>query len=322
MYQVLIPQDIPQIGKDYLTEHGYSYRIGSGHDIETIKREIVDADAIIVRTALYPREVIEAGKKLRVIARFGVGTDNIDIAAATERGIYVTIAKDANAVSVAEHAIMFMLTLARSLTFMDKEVHANHWDARNSHPIYQLSGKTLGILGAGAIGRETARIAHDGFGMRIIAYDPYCDTCPEYITLMDDLDSVLAESDFVSLHMPANEATTGIINERTLGLMKPSAYLINCGRGQLVDEAALCKALQQNIIAGAAADVLCQEPPEQANPLLGLGNFIASPHNAGITVESSDAMALMAAQAVDDILSGRQSNYAINHLHPQQTVAL
>lgn len=312
--KVLIPQDIREAGKNYLKERGYTVVIGSGFDAATIKREIADADAVIMRTALYTADVIAAGKKLKVMARYGVGLDNVDVAAAEKQGVYVTVAKNCNLYSVAEHAIMLMLTLARSQVYVDRESRKGAWGLRNSHSIFEMRGKTLGIVGLGAIGQQTARMAHNGLEMTIVGFDPYADASklPAYITLVG-FEELLKTADVISLHIPYTPETRYMFNAATLKMMKPSAYLINCGRGGIVNEDDLYAALKNNTIAGAGLDVFEQEPVDLSNKLLTLDNFTISPHNAGLTVEAADAMAVSAAQAVDDVLHGREPMYPVNN---------
>ena len=313
--KVLIPQDIREAGKIYLKERGYDVVLGSGFDEETLKREIADADAVIMRTALYTESVIATGKKLKIMARYGVGLDNVDIPAAEKRGIYVTSAKNCNMYSVAEHAIMLMLTLARSQVYIDNETRKGGWNLRNSVSIFEMKGKTIGIIGIGSIGTHTAKIAHDGFDMNVVAYDPYADKAklPAYVTLLKTAEDLFRTADVICLHIPYTPETHHMINTATLKMMKPSAYVINCGRGGIVNEEELYEALRDKVIAGAALDVFEQEPMDISNKLLTLSNFVVTPHNAGLTEEASDAMALSCAQAVDDVLNGRRPMYPVNN---------
>lgn len=315
MKKVLIPQDINECGKKFLRDRGYTVVIGSGCDTQTIKKEIVDCDAVIARTAPYPADVIAAGKKLKIIARYGVGTDNIDLAATEKHGVYVTIAKNCNSISVAEHTITLLLAIAKNITYCDAGTRKGKWELRNTLPGVELRGKILGIIGLGAIGGEVARIAHEGFKMNIIGYDAYVNTAllPPYIKAMPSFEEVAKQADAVSLHIPHTPETDNLINKDVLKTMKKSAYLINAARGGLVNEDDLYEALKNKIIAGAAMDVFTKEPPSTDNKLFTLDNFIASPHNAGLTTESTDAMALSDAQAVDDVLSGRKPRYPVNN---------
>jgi D-3-phosphoglycerate dehydrogenase len=315
MFKVLIPQDIDESGKEFLRKNGYEVIIGSGSDAETIKREVVDCDALVVRTAPYTKDVISAGRKLKVIARFGVGTDNIDVRAAEEQGIYVTITRDVNAVSVAEHAIALMLGCAKKLVYFDKETRNGSWDLRNMIPTVELSWKTLGIIGLGAIGLETARKAHFGFDMKIISFarNRNKKSIPDYIELVDSVDDIFRNSDVVSLHVPRTKDTENLVNKTKFALMKPSSILVNTARGGIINEDDLYDALVNFKIACAACDVFDIEPPEKENKLLTLDNFIVSPHNAGLTTEAKIKMGLSAAKSVHDVLCGRKPDHPINN---------
>lgn len=313
MYQVLIPQDISSCGKEYLQQKGYKVILGSGSDEETIKREVADCDALIVRTARYPAEVIAAGKKLRIIARHGVGTDNIDVQAAERQGVYVTIAKNTNVESVSEHAVALLLGISKNLVHCDAAAREGNWEIRNNLPGTELYGKTLGIIGMGAIGSATAMKAHFGLGMNIIGYDSYPPhSKPDYITLMSSMEHVFENADAVSLHIPLTPDTRNSVNKRVLKLMKPSAYLINCARGGIINEDDLYDALVNKVMKGAALDVFTEEPPKAENKLFQLSNLIVSPHNAGLTKEAADAMSMSCARAVEAVLSGRVPKYAVN----------
>lgn len=313
MYKVLIPQDINACGKEYLQQKGFNVVLGSGSDTATIKREVADCDALIVRTALYTADVIDAGKKLKIIARCGVGTDNIDVEAAERHGVYVTIAKNANVESVAEHAIALLLATSKNLVHCDEAIRRGNWEIRNNLPGTELHGKTLGIIGLGAIGSATAMKAHFGLGMNIIGYDPYpLQSKPDYITILNSMEEVFVNADAVSLHIPLTPETRNIVSKRILKLMKPSAYLINCSRGGIVDEGDLYNALVNKVIKGAALDVFSEEPPKVDNKLFLLSNLIVSPHNAGLTKEAADAMSMSCARAVEAVFSGRVPKYAVN----------
>jgi len=312
--KVLIPQDIVQAGKDYLKDRGYEVIVGSGHDAETIKREIADCDALLARTAPYPADVIAAGKKLKVIARFGVGTDNIDVKFAEGQGVWVTIAKGENSHSVAEHTVAMMLACSKNMLFMDKQTKTGGWEARNKFPIVELKGKTVGIIGLGDIGRKVAGIVYSGLQMNVIGFDVLpLSGLPKYVEMVSSVDEIFKRSDVVTLHVPSTPETVNMVNQKTLSMMKPTAYLINCARGGIVNEGDLYDALQNRKIACAAMDVFHKEPPELDNKLFKLDNFIASPHNAGLTNEASTGMALSCARAIDDVLSGRTPQYPINN---------
>jgi D-3-phosphoglycerate dehydrogenase len=312
--KVLIPQDIESAGKIYLKDKGYEVIIGSGHDAETIKREVADCDAILARTAPYPADVIAAGKKLKIIARFGVGTDNIDVKFAEEQGVWVTIAKGANSHSVAEHTVTMMLACARNLIFIDRETKSGNWEIRNKFPITELKGKTVGIIGLGDIGRKVAAIVQSGLQMNVIGYAVLqIGGLPEYIEVVSSADEIFTRSDVVTLHIPATPESKNLVNQKTLSMMKPTAYLINCARGGIVNEDDLYEALKARKIVCAAMDVFLEEPAKQDNKLFKLDNFIASPHNAALTNESNREVSLSCARAIDDVLSGRAPEHPINN---------
>ena len=252
----------------------------------------------------YTRAVIErsAASGLKVIARAGVGFDAVDLAAATEHGIVVTFAPGTNQDAVAEHTFMLMLALAKNLIPQHLGISAGGWPRKVTRP---LRGCTLGILGLGRIGKAVARLGH-AFGMIPLAYDPYAE--PEYarnhqITLLP-LEDVLRQADYLTLHMPLSSESRQVINARTLGLMKPTAFLINTSRGGVIHEADLADALNNERIAGAALDVLEEEPPLPDHPLLRAKHLILTAHTAGIDTRSRDDMARSAARSIVELLTG------------------
>ncbi len=313
-FTVLIPQDIAAEGKKYLTDRGYEIRMGSGASIEAIKADVVDCDAILARTAPFPKEVIEAGKKLKVIARHGVGVDNIDCAAAAERGIWVTNAPESNSGSVAEYAVGMLIALARDSVRCDAAARAGDWEYRNRAKRCDLEGKTLGIVGAGRIGSLVARKARFGLDMKILAYDPFVKSVRDVpdAEIVTDIEYVFKNADFISLHLPALAETKKIVDRKLLGLMKPSAYLVNAARGEVVNEEDIYEFLKSGRIAGAGLDVLDPEPPRSDNPLLSLQNVILSPHTAALTAEATLRMALHAARCIDEVLSGKAPSWPVN----------
>lgn len=313
-FKVLIPQDITSDGKNYLSEKGYEIKMGTGITTEVLVKEVEDCDAILARTALYTAEVIKAGKKLKVIGRYGIGVDNIDIEACTERGIYVCNAPQSNNNSVAEHVLALMLALAKNIVKIDEEFKAGDFEIRNRLASHDLEGKTLGLLGLGRIGTLVAKKAALGFGMKVIGYDAFlpADKVAPEIEFISDINRVYRESDFVSLHIPATKETKGSVGKAQFEMMKPSAYFINCARGEVVNEAELIEALRNKTIAGAGLDVFQQEPPEKDNPLLKMDNVIVSPHYAALTVESTNRMGLHAAIGIDEVLSGKKPTWLVN----------
>lgn len=298
---VYIPRDVPECGKQYLREKGYELRIGNKYDEETMVREIAGADAVLARTAPFTRRVIEAGgERLKVIARFGVGYESIDVDAATENGVYVTIAKNANMRAVAEHTFALMLALCKGVLPKFEACKSGDWEIRNRQVNTELFHKTIGIIGLGNIGREVASIAANGFGMKVLAHDEYvpAQLVADYVEMVS-LEELLANSDIVTVHVPVTPETKNLINADTLAKMKPSALLINVDRGSIVNEDDLYEALTNGVIAGCGADTFVQEPVSPDNKLLHLPNFIASPHCGGLTHEASDLMCMLAAESID-----------------------
>lgn len=313
-YKVLIPQDVAQAGKDYLTERGYEIKMGSGATAEAIAANVVDCDAILARTAPFPAKVLDAGKKLKVISRHGVGYDNIDVAKATELGIWVTFAPESNANTVAEHAIGCIFTLARNFIHLDRETRAGNWGIRDKLLGFDLSGKVLGIVGLGKIGRRVAQKGSHGLDMKVVGYDPFLkpEQMAEFATPAASMEEVFSAADFLSMHIPGGASTKGIVNKKLFTLMKKTAFFINASRGDVVAEADLIEALDNGTIAGAAIDVYEKEPPQKNNPLLGMRNVLLTPHNASQTRECMIRMALHAAQGIDEVLSGRRPTWPVN----------
>ncbi len=312
--KVLIVQPIHESGIRLL-EKEVDVMLASDFSVETVCKEIKGIHGVIVRTAPFTREIIESADRLEVIGRHGVGVDNIDIKAASGRGIPVVYTPNANMISVSEHAIGFILALAKRLVISDKATRQGNFALREEFAASDLDGKTLGIIGLGRIGSTLAKKCKAAFNMKILAYDPYLS--PEKakemeVSLCDSLPELLKESDFVSIHVPFTKETRALIGERELGLMKRTAFLINVARGRIVDEKALVKALKEEWIAGAASDVFSQEPPNSDNPLLKIENIILSPHMAALTKECVIKMATGAAEGVLDVLRGNKPKYIAN----------
>jgi phosphoglycerate dehydrogenase-like enzyme len=262
---------------------------------EDLLRQLPGVCATIAGSEPYTPRVLEQARDLRVIARAGVGYDAVHLEAATGRGVAVTITPGANHDAVAEHTFALLLGLAKDLVLQDRKTRANLWPRQSNVP---LRGRILGIVGLGRIGKSVARRAL-AFGMRLIAYEP----CPDHAFVaqhhveLKPLEQVLAEADFVTLHVPLTPQSTHLINRRTLALMKPTAFLVNTARGGLVCEADLAEALRERRIAGAGLDVFEKEPPDPG-PLFALDNVIVTPHAAGVDLQSRIDMAVQAAEAL------------------------
>jgi D-3-phosphoglycerate dehydrogenase len=313
--KILITQPIHESGKELLDKKGYDVRVASDITEQTLAREIRDASALLVRTAEIPASVIEAGRVLKVIARHGVGFDNIDVAAATRRKVPVCITPRANAVSVAEHVLALMLALAKKIVPYDRAARKSNWEIRNSFGAVDLDGKILGVIGMGRTGTLVCRKAKAAFNMEVLVYSPRASR--ERIEKaggkkVSSIPELLKISDIVTLHVPLTGETGGLIGAAELQMMKPSAFLINCSRGPVVNEGALFRALKDGIIAGAGVDVLDPEPPGDDNPLFGLTNVVLSPHSAGLTAECAERMSSQAAQIIIDVLEGRRPEGVVN----------
>ncbi|MCR4425239.1 MAG: hydroxyacid dehydrogenase [Firmicutes bacterium] len=312
--RVLIVQPIHESGVAVLAD-AFDVRVASDPSVETVKKEIAGAEGAIVRTAPFTREIMESADCLRVVARHGVGVDNIDVKAATEMGILVLNTPNANAVSVAEHTILAIGALAKRMLPMDRATREGKWESRNEYKAVDLEGKTLGLIGIGRIGSIVARKAQTAFDLRVIAFDPYVkpETASQArITLLDEVDKVFRAADVVSLHVPLTPETRHLVNPARLAMMKPGSFLVNFSRGEVVDEKALCDALRNGPIAAAALDVFEREPPDKDNPLFGFDNVLLSPHSAALTRECVIRMATGAAEGVRDVLTGQRPKWVVN----------
>ncbi len=284
--------------------------------IETSPQQLLDLiggyEAVIVRgRTKVTADVIAKGTKLRVIARAGVGVDNIDVAAATKRRIPVVNAPAASTISVAELALAHMLALARHIPQADRSVKAGRWD-KKAFEGTELYGKTLGLVGSGRIGAEVASRAR-AFGMRVISYDPYLPpkVADERGILLTSLEAVLLDADFVSIHAALTDETRHMIGAKQLALMKKSAYLVNCARGEIVDESALAAAVRSREIAGAALDVFEAEPPS-GSPILAVDPVSLTPHLGASTKEAQVRVGETVAGDVLKVLAGQRPEFVVN----------
>jgi D-3-phosphoglycerate dehydrogenase / 2-oxoglutarate reductase len=263
-----------------------------------ILRKTPSADAILVRTTRLSGAAIDAAPRLKVVSRHGVGYDNVDLGALDRRGIPLTLVGNVNALSVAEHTLFMMLTLAKEGVAHDRALRAGNWKLRDQFGATELYGKTLLLLGFGRTGREVARRAQ-AFDVKVLAYDPYVRAEAMYaarVQPVTKLTDAWPVADFISVHLPLSAETKGIIGALELATMKKSAIVISTARGGLVDEAALAHALQSGQIRAAGLDVFVDEPPSPDNPLLKLDNVLLSPHIAGLTEECAIRMAEVSAR--------------------------
>lgn len=314
MQVVLVAQPIAPEGIAMLTSQGFEVRRLAACDHDALKAGVSGVDALLVRNATVDREIIEAGPRLRVIARHGAGLDTIDLSAATEKGIQVAYTPAANYISVAEHILGMMIALAKNMTRADDAVRAGYFDFRHENYGIELEGATLGIVGLGNVGRALARRASLGLGMQVVAHDPFVTTLPPDlpVQLAPDLGTLLRSADFVSLNVTLSEHTNGLIGRQQLALMKPGSYLINCARAEVVVEEALVEAVRSGHLAGAGVDVFAAEPPLKDNPLFALENVIVTPHMAAHTHAAMRRMAVHAAQGIVEVLTDRPVTWPAN----------
>lgn len=269
-------------------------------------------DALIVRSETQvTREVLEAGRRLQVVGRAGVGVDNIDVEAATRQGVAVVNAPTGNTIAAAEHAIAMLMSLARNVPQANRSLLSGEWK-RSAYVGVEVRDKTLGVVGLGRIGTEVARRAQ-GLQMHVLGYDPF--VSPDHVQRMGmelaSLDRIVREADFITVHTPLTDATRGLIGKRELEMAKPSVRLINCARGGLIDEQALLEALNEDRVAGVALDVFVEEPPG-AHPLLRHPKVVATPHLGASTTEAQAEVARQAAQQVLMVLRGEPAPYTVN----------
>ncbi len=317
-YRVVLLQPIHKVGVEKLREkfEVIVYDYPQDIDEDTVTRAVRDADAVITRLVRVTRKVIYSSGKLKVIGRHGVGYDNIDVDAATERRIPVVYTPDAPSEPVAEHVIGFILALSKNIVKGDKALRKATWIGWKARFMYvgrNVKGRVLGIIGLGRIGSLVAKYAK-ALGMNVIYYDAVRKTDLERILDIEyrNLEELLKESDFVSLHVPLTKATEGMIGWNELNLMKQSAYLINTSRGKVVDEGALIKALKEGIIAGAALDVFWNEPLPKDHPLVDMDNVILSPHMSAHTEEFFLEAALTVAEDIIRVLEGKKPLHIVN----------
>ncbi|MDG4889809.1 hydroxyacid dehydrogenase [Mesorhizobium sp. WSM4887] len=307
MPKVLVIQPIHSAGYEKLNESGVIVCKCPSYDDATVLEQIADVDAVITRSAGLQAFAMDRAPRLRAIVSHGSGVDAIDIGHATKLGIPVANTPGANSSSVAEHAIGLMLATLRSLTDADRAVRECDFNFKYRRDLRGISGKTLGLIGFGAIGTRVAAMARAAFGMRIVVLANHTNAASleelgyEKASLLDDL---LRESDVISLHSVVSDKTRGIIGEREFRLMKQTAILINTARGALVDERALLNALQTGQIAGAGLDVFSSESMSPDNPILSAPNTVFSPHIGGSTVDALEATAVAAAEHILALLSG------------------
>lgn len=315
--KILVTELMWEDGIEELRRKGYTvdYDMELSRKREELLRLLPGYDALIVRNETkVDTEFLEAAKKTQVIGRLGVGLDNIDLQGARERGIPVISARNANATSVAEYVMAAMLDASRPLAAADADVREGNWN-RKFFTGYELSKRTLGLVGMGEIAHRVAKRAK-AFGMNVIGYDPFIAPFDHVIQETGikqvEMDELLKESDFVSVHVPLNKATKHLINHKKFPLMKPHAYVINSARGGIIHEEDLVEAVEAKQIAGAYLDVLEKEPVQKDSPLARVDSIKLSPHIAGLTIEAQSRTAMLIAEEVDRVMNGGQSLCRVN----------
>ncbi len=308
---VLVAEELAPAAIDVLA-HDFEVRHVDGTDRSALLAALAEADAVIVRSATYlDAEALAAAPRLSVVARAGVGLDNVDVAAATARGVMVVNAPTSNIVSAAEQAVALLLTVARHTASASAALKSGEWK-RSRYTGVEIQGKTVGVIGLGRIGVLFAqRIA--AFGTRLIAYDPYVQPAraAQLGVRLVGLEELLRESDFISVHLPKTPETFGLIGARELGLVKPGVRIINAARGGLIDEQALADAIAEGRVAGAGIDVYAKEPCT-ASPLFAFDNVVATPHLGASTAEAQDKAGLAVARSVKLALDGEFVPDAVN----------
>jgi D-3-phosphoglycerate dehydrogenase len=311
--KIFIADDVNEDKLAPLRDAGFNVVKKTKLEGEALAAEIKDADGVIVRSATrITSDLMDNAERLRVIGRAGVGVDNIDVKAATERGIVVMNAPDGNTITTAEHTIALLVSMARNVPQAHAKLQSGVWDKKSFVGV-ELNGKTLGVVGLGRIGKHVARIAK-GFGMEILAFDPFVspEQAKEMGIELGNLDEVLSKADFITIHTPVTDETRGILGREAFAKMKKGVRLVNCARGGLVDENALLEAIENGQVAAAAMDVFAQEPLPADSPLLGNERIITTPHLGASTTEAQEGVALTVAEQMRDYLSTGTLRGAVN----------
>jgi D-3-phosphoglycerate dehydrogenase len=314
MPRIFVSDKLGPAGLEILKKSGLDIDVRAGLKDAELLQAMQAADGMIVRSETkVTAERLETPGKLRAIVRAGVGVDNIDVAAATRKGIVVMNTPGGNTISTAEQTITLMLALARHLAAADASLRQNKWE-RSKFVGIQLAGKTLGVVGLGRVGREVARRAA-GLDMKVIGFDPFFS--PDFagklgIETTSDLSSLLPRVDFLTVHTPLTPETTNLIDAAQIALMKKGSRVVNCARGGIINEEALASALKSGHLAGAALDVFVQEPPPADHPLLQLPNVVLTPHLGASTIEAQESVSIEAAQLLTDYLTKGIVQFAVN----------
>lgn len=312
--KILVTDDISQAGIDILSGlQGAEVVVKTGLAPDELKEAIADADALVVRSQTrVTKDVIESAKKLKVIGRAGVGVDNIDLEAATRRGILVINAPDGNTIAAAEHTFAMMISLARHIPAAHHDLLQGQWNRKKWIGV-ELRGKTLAVLGMGRIGTEVAKRAK-AFGMTVLGYDPFLteERAQSLGVVRTDLETAIRQADFITVHTPLTKETHHMIDRGRIALMKEGVRIINCARGGIIDEVALAEALEAGRVAGAAIDVFETEPLPMDHPLRRCQNVVLTPHLGASTVEAQENVAIQVAEEIVQVLRDDTFEHAVN----------
>ncbi len=307
MKVVITDFEYPNVDQEtkIITESGAQLQACHLKTEEEIIAAVRDADAVIVQYAVITRKIIDHMQNCKMIIKYGIGVNNIDSAAATEKGIYVCNVPDYGVDEVSNHAIALLLALAKKLPVITKALRGGDWGYTSTVPLFRLAGSTLGLVGLGRIPSLVAKKI-SGFGMRILAFDPYMtpEAARERSAELVDFETLCRESDFISIHCPLTDSTTHLFDEKAFALMKKTAFLINTARGPVIEEQALIQALKSGKIAGAGLDVFENEPISQESELLRMDNVIATPHCAWYSEEAISTLQRKVAEEVVNVLGG------------------
>lgn len=313
MPKVLVSDPVDQAGLDILSQVA-QVDVQTGLSEEELVRIIPEYDALMIRSGTrVTRAVIEAGTQLKIIGRAGVGVDNVDVPAATRQGVVVVNSPEGNTIAAAEHAVAMMLSLSRHVPDANQSVKSGKWD-RKSFMGVEVYKKTLGVVGLGKIGSHVATIAR-AMGMKLLAYDPFISSerAEQLGCRLVELDFLLREADYITLHIPKTPETTHLINAETLATMKPTVRIVNCARGGIIDEAAIAAAINEGRIGGAALDVFENEPLEEGSVLRSVGkDLVLTPHLGASTAEAQVNVAIDVAEQIRDVLLGLPARSAVN----------
>ncbi len=314
---VLLPEPIEEEARGLLEQAGLQVVQSPDPKPETVKPLMANAEAVVLRTGIrMSADLIEAGARLGAISRTGAGFDNVDVAAATRRGVIVTSSIGANTHTVAEHTLALILAAAKALPALDRETRTGNWKSRHSYLPRDLRGSVLGAIGFGRIGQEVAKACADVLGMTVIAHDAYLPDAAKsahssWVSFLG-LEELVEKADVVTIHVPLTSDTKGLLSAARIARMKPGAIVVNTSRGGIIDEAALAAALADGRLGGAGIDVFEKEPPAADNPLLSAPRAILTPHAAALTRECTVRMAVLAAERVIALLAGEVPDNVAN----------